>query len=182
MQTLMQILSWLKVNWQLVAAAAYAVLNLVQAITPHYSGLGGAQKWLLWLVERLAMLTSSDAATSAPFTRIKLPLQNVPPNSEKKTRPPITMVLLMLLLGGCATTGIGRELQDQADRIRMAAQIASAAIDPMMHRQCMLIADDCGAKQDKECLALKECQDNRQAIDELVKQALVAADLLCAKK
>lgn len=156
--------------WPYVLLVGYAVVNLLNALTPHYSQLDGAVSWLTALLERLSVMTSRKA--DFPF---KLPLTSTPPNKHLTLwRKPPTAISALLILGaitsGCAS------VNTQAERAIVGAKAASAIAEPLFHSRCEALAQECKEAGDTDCEQWQICSAQRDVTNKAIKSVHIAAN------
>ena len=102
MGTLHSIIDWCAANWIIVSTAALLLVNVLNAITRHYSQHAGLVKVLSFIAEHLSFLTSKEVPSW-----FKWPLTSRAPGIvDGKLRPLHVMLPLALLLvgsGGCGS-------------------------------------------------------------------------------
>lgn len=135
----MTALQWIKDHWQLISAAAIIVLHLLQGLSGHYSTKSGLGRFLLWLTERLTILTSKDA----PGT-LKLPLQSVLPQkpaapSQGSGARKATPTAVLLLVASIALVGCAGWKNRTATGLNAAAAVIAVA-PPLMTASCDTVA------------------------------------------
>lgn len=157
--------------WPYVLLVGYAVVNLLNALTPHYSQFSGAASWLTALLERLSVMTSRKA--DFPF---KLPLASAPPNKHVSLwrKPPVAAIVGLLVIGataaGCAS------VNTQAERAIVGAKAASAIAEPLFHSRCEAIAQECKEMGDTTCEQWQICSAQRDITNKAIKSVHIAAN------
>ena len=79
-------MSWLAENWELVAAAAVALLSILNRwLSKHPDDYTGVKRLLAWVLDWVAVLQSKDSEPVGPRgLRVKLPVLQVSPPRERK--------------------------------------------------------------------------------------------------
>lgn len=165
---MMAVFSWLAGHWWLLAAIASAVASIINVCTLHWEGISpGTRQWLMRIVELLAFLRSLDAPSGSVAGAFKLPGQDVKPDWVRARKliengwvkragggPLVSLIALLLLLDGCATTLTPRaELASFARAIPKIDEVALTALAS----ECGLAHASCGATPAELCQAWVAC-------------------------
>src|SRR5574343_1617594 len=161
--------------WPYVLLVGYAVVNLLNALTPHYTQRSGATSWLTALLERLSVMTSRQA--DMPF---KLPLASAPPNRHIKLwrRPPtaISAILaLLIMVGGCASTSVKGHVTNIAGYATYGARQISAVTEPLFRDRCTAVAIECRDAGLTVCPGWEECAAQRDKVNKAIKSIHIAS-------
>lgn len=161
------IYEYILTHWGTIIAGILIVINILNAITKHWSNKTGPVKVLSFITEILSFVCSWDVKGifKPPFIS-KKPLETLGSSDEKGGKiASLAIPFLALVLAssyGCTTLRGKIEVAHQATTI--AADLGAIAF----HTQCTVKATECKKAGDTVCQPWIKCNANREQFKTIV--------------
>lgn len=170
METINHVLDFLTLHWLWTSLALYVLANIANALSEHYSTKKALRSRIFFgVAEVLSVVRSAGApgnslaAAAAKYgpglkalllgalSRLKLPVQSVPPSGDAS--PPsaplaVALLLTLAVAGACATAGSAGQLDvmKRIDKAQKGIDAVAALAVPGFRIALKRAAEDCIAK------------------------------------